>query len=482
MNSTRFTCVVLLTLAGAALAAAQEPFPDDVLHSAPLFLQEIFGEGDAAMVIALVDQRGSRVFAAGKLDNGSDRRVDGDTLFEIGSVTKVFTVLLLLDAVRRGEVNLDDPLAKHLPQDVQVPSYDGKIITLLNLAVQDSGLPFFPDNLGDKPVDKMSLGEIKKFSDEYTIDKLYGFLTKHKLTMAPGTRFEYSNVGMALLGKAIERRTGSDYESLITDRICRPLELSDTCITPTEEMQTRLATGHLADGARAEHWRLQAMAGAGAMLSTANDLAKFLAANLGFTQSHLTPLLETMQVSRHTGSAILGNSAMPWVDERVYHPPGSELLGHAGGGYGTIAFIAFDKKKRRGVVVLTNQMKVYPNGVGWTILQGRPLSQDNTPIREVVGVGIALEIDEPAGLPRISAVFPQSPAGQASLAVGIVIRRINGESLEGKSLNECIAMLGGDINTTVRLELFNPDQEETSSIELTRKKFLTVKGEARPSP
>jgi CubicO group peptidase (beta-lactamase class C family) len=378
MRTTRasgFACVVLL--AGAAPAVAQEPFPDDVLDSAPLFLQETFGHANAGMVIAMVDQRGSRVFAAGKLDNGTDRRIDGDTVFEIGSVTKVFTVLLLMDAVRRGEMSLDDPLAKHLPQ-IRIPNFYGKEITLLNLAVQDSGLPFFPDNLGPKPVAELSLRELKMFSDAYTTDKLYAFLNSHKLSMAPGTRFEYSNVGMALLGHAIERRTGLDYEQLLAGRICRPLEMSDSSTMPSGEMKTRLAVGHLADGARAEHWQLQAMASAGAMLSTANDFVKFLAANLGFTQSHFTPLMIAMQENRHTGAPVLGNTAMPWVDERVYHPPGSDLRGHAGGGYGTIAFIAFDKKKRRGVVVLTNQMKVYPNGVGWTLLQGRPLSGERS--------------------------------------------------------------------------------------------------------
>jgi CubicO group peptidase (beta-lactamase class C family) len=456
---------------------AQEPFPNDVLNSAPLFLQETFGEGNAGMVIAMVDHRGSRVFAAGKLDNGTDRRVDGDTLFEIGSITKVFTVLLLMDAVRRGEMSLDDPVAKHLPQ-IQVPSFHGKEITLLHLAAQDSGLPFFPDNLGPKTVAELSLRELKEFSDAYTTDKLYAFLNSHKLSMAPGTRFEYSNVGIALLGHAIERRTGLDYEQLLAGRICRPLELSDSSTTPSEEKKPRLATGHLTDGAPAAHWQLQAMASAGAMLSTANDLVKFLAANLGFTQSHLTPLMIAMQENRHTGAPVLGNTAMPWVDEQVYHPPGSDLLGHAGGGYGTIAFIAFDKKKRRGVVVLTNQMKVYPNGVGWTLLQGRPLSGDNTPVREVVGVGIALETDGPTGLPRISAVFPRSPAAEAGLAAGFVIRKINNISIEGKSLNECAAMLAGKFHTKVRLELLDRERDQTTTIELMRQKFLTIKNDA----
>jgi CubicO group peptidase (beta-lactamase class C family) len=279
---------------------------------------------------------------------------------------------------------------------------------------------------------------------------------------------------MALLGHALARKAGVDYESLVVERICRPLKMDNTLITLPPSLKARLAIGHLDDGAPSEHWRLQAMAPSGSLLSTAGDLLKFLAANLGFSQTPLTPLLEEMQVMRHTGTSILGNSAMPWVDERVYHPPGSELLGHAGGGYGTVAFVGFDKKKRRGVVVLTNQMKIHPNGIGWTILQGMPLKRDNAAVREVVGIGVALDTDGKTGLPRITTVFPKSPAGQAGISAGLVIQKINGAPIAGKSLAECLEMMGGPIEAKVRLELLDPMRSEIKIVELARQKFLTV--------
>jgi len=109
------------------------------------------------MVVGLLDRSGSRVFGAGKLDNGRDplvdgplvegQLVDGDTIFEIGSVTKVFTALLALEMDRRGEVKLDGPVGKYLPERVKVPAYEGKEITLRHLAAQDSGLPFHPDSI-----------------------------------------------------------------------------------------------------------------------------------------------------------------------------------------------------------------------------------------------------------------------------------------------------------------------------------------------
>jgi CubicO group peptidase (beta-lactamase class C family) len=457
-----------------------ESFADFYAQAIPELLAGRFAGGRAGMVVGLLDERGGRVFGAGSLDNGTDRTVDGDTIFELGSVTKVFTALLLLDAVRRGEVGLDDPVGKYLPDRVRAPDHRGRQITLRNLAAQDSGLPWHPDNLRRKPVPELSLKELKLGSDAFTVEDLYAFLSAHALARDPGRRFQYSNVGMALLGHTLERRTGSDYEALVRERICRPLAMEHTRIALSPEMKARLARGHLLDGTPSEHLQFKAMASAGGFLSTANDLLKFLAANLGFTGSELTPLLETMQVIRHTGAERFGKTAMPWFDEGIYNPLGSELLAHGGGGFGNLAFLGFDRLKRRGVVVLTNQMEVNPQGVGWTILQGLPLTRENITyfVREVVGIGIALD-GEGTGMPRITTVYPQSPAGRAGLAAGVLLRRVDGTSVEGKSAKECLELIRGPVEARVRLEVFDPEREAARTIDLEREKFLTATGDFR---
>src|SRR5262245_59461012 len=134
--------ILLLATSIHSSASAADSYEDSV----QAFLRDNFDHASAGMVVGIVDERGSRVYSAGKLDNGTDRAVDGDTVFEIGSVTKTFTALLLLDMAQRGEVKLDDPVAKYLPEAVKVPAHDGKKITLVNLAAQDSGLPFNADN------------------------------------------------------------------------------------------------------------------------------------------------------------------------------------------------------------------------------------------------------------------------------------------------------------------------------------------------
>lgn len=479
-NIYRLVSLTSLVLAAPFfVAAAQTDFTDaDAIQA---FLRRTFTNGNAGMVVGILDQRGSKVFSAGKLDNGTDREVNGDTIFEIGSVTKVFTALLALDMDRRGEMKLDDPVAKYLPERVKVPTYEGKEITVRNLAAQDSGLPWNPDDLDsilNRDPKKPSLKEFKDACDAYTAEDLFASLARHKLTNAPGTRFQYSNVGMSLLGHAMAFKAGESYESLVVNRIARLLKMDSTRITLTPEQKARLARGHWADGKPSENVRFQVMASAGALLSTANDLLKFLSANLGFTQTELGPLMEQMQMVRHTGAPKFGNTAMPWVDGEVYHPPGSGFLTHGGGGFGYVAFVGFDKSNRRGVVVLSNQMSVNPVGVGTAILQSMPLSWENITyfVREIVGLGIALDADKETGLLRITTVYPKSPAGQAGLSAGFLIRKINGISVEGKSVQECLGMIGGPSGTKVRFEIINPERKETNTVELTRQKFVTSTG------
>jgi CubicO group peptidase (beta-lactamase class C family) len=254
--------------------------------------------------------------------------------------------------------------------------------------------------------------------------------------------------------------------------------MDNTRIKLTPALKTRIATGHDKDGKRTPYYNLQVMAGAGALCSTANDLLKYLSANLGLSQTHLKPLMDKMQVIRHTESPRWGRTAMPWFDEAVYNPPGSELLGHGGGTPGFSTFVGFDKKQRRGVVVLSSQRTLHSGCVGWAILQGMPLTRESGTlfVREIVGIGTALSSDEQTGMLLITKVFPKSPAARAGLSAGFVIQQINDVSVKGKSLEECIGMVGGPIGTKVRLEVFDPKRKESRTVELTKQRFLTVPG------
>jgi CubicO group peptidase (beta-lactamase class C family) len=461
-----FIYFAMLFLSTRFPAAAQNDFGEaDAIQA---FLRQNFANTNASMVIGLLDDRGSRIFSAGKLDNGTSEEVNGDTVFEICSITKTFTSLLLLELVQRGDMKLSDPVTKYLPSVVKVPAHGGKEISLLNLAAQDSGLPFNADNL--------SGSDWKERYDSYTVEKLYGFLSGYNLTNDPGSRFQYSNLGMSLLGHVMELKTGTNFEWLVVSKICQPLRIESTCITPTPKMRARMATGHDDKGKRTANFSLQVMASAGALLSTANDLLKYLSANLGFTQSSLRPLMEQMQVICHRDQPEFGTTALPWYDWGVWSPPQSEILGHGGGTGGCSTFIGFDKKHRCGVVVLSNQTALHASPIGYAILQRLPLTTESGTqfVGEIVGIGTALASDERTGLLRITKIIPKSPAALAGLPAGIFIQRINGVSVAGKSLAACLGSMGGPVGTKVLLELVNAERNETNTVALVRQKFLTL--------
>lgn len=470
----RHVCL-LLTL--TATAHAQSDYLDRNASEIEAFLDRNFSETNSGMAIGLIDKHGSRNFYAGKLDNGTNRTVDGDTVFEMGSVTKVFTSLLLLDAVNRGEMKLEDPVAKYMPDGVKTPAYRGMEITLLNLAVQDSGLPWNTprqEELLNFKSGKPDFAAYKKGSAEFTVEKLYKLLSSHELPRPPGEEFQYSNVGMALLGHAIERATGRDYESLVVERICKPLGMHDTRITLSDEQISRRAHGHMGDGSKADFWKFQAMLPAGGLLTTTNDMQKFLSASLGINESSLTPLMRQTHVNRHVGSKQFGRTAMPWTDGGVYNPPGSNLLGHAGGGAGSIAFVGFDAANGHGAIVLTNQVKVRPSPVGWTLVHKMPFTRANTAyaVREAVGIGVVLKKDDSSDELRIIQVFPKSPAGKAGIVTDTVITHIGETLVEGKELKECYQLLSGGEDMSIRLNLRNPAGVERV-VELKRGRFLT---------
>lgn len=478
-----FTTIELLVVIAIAVLATprlpgQDGFTDD--EDIKSFLHNHFDGRKTGMVIGLVDEHGSRIFGGGGLDNGTGRQMDGDTVFEIGSISKTFTTLLLEGMVERGEMKLDDPVSTYLPGSVNLPSRDGKEVTLLELATHTSGLP--RDVKGVK-----SPNPHNPF--DYTPGQLYAYLSSYKLTRNPGAKFEYSNLGMGLLGLAITLKSGTDYESLVVDRICNPLGMNDTRVTLTPELKERLAAGHDASGKRVPNYDFvnHGMPGCGALRSTANDLLKYVSAQIGLTQSSLTPLMERTHIIRYTNAPTLvdgatsGRVAMPWLDSGQSEQTGMDLLGHAGGTAGYSAFIGFDLKHRRGVVLLFNEQDggggIHAQPLGWLLLEGVRLTPQIVanlfpPSNgELVGVGVKLDFDHEARAFRIGAVFPNTPASQAGLSAGLFVQKVDGVPTKGISDVLLPCLIRGKPGTIVRLALEDPKRSETNTVELIRQKF-----------
>ncbi len=322
----------------AATACAQAP-GDEAIRS--ILQDRVDSKRATGLVAGVLDGDAKRVIAAGV--SGTGRPLDGDTVFEIGSITKVFTASLLSDMVRRGEVKLDDPISKYLPATVRAPSRNGRQITLLDLATQSSGLPRLPDNLSPRDT-------TNPYAD-YTVEKLYEFLSRYELPRDVGSKYEYSNLGVGLLGHLLARKAGTTYEELLTKRILTPLQMGDTAITLSPAMRKRLASGHDDSGAIVPNWDLPTLAGAGGLRSTVSDMLKFLAANLGkgdpVTAAVLADTHRVRRASEQPGLDI----ALAW---HVLHPFGDELVWHNGGTGGYHSWIGFVAKRRSGAVVLSN--------------------------------------------------------------------------------------------------------------------------------
>lgn len=329
-----FVCVVALLVAFHAPANAA-----DLKEQIDSLAKPLIADGTAVgFVVGVIQDGKTRFLSYGETAKGSRTAPDPNTVYEIGSVTKVFTATLLADMVERGLVKLDDPVQQYLPADVKMPMADGKPIRLVDLATQSSGLPRMPDNFA--PADAGN-----PYAD-YGERQLFAFLNGHKLRRPPGT-YKYSNLGMGVLGVALARRAGCTYEQLLSDRITRPLGLADTKITLDDRLRRRLAPPYNAALEPDKNFDFQALAGAGAVRSTARDLLKFAQANL----ANDGPLHNAFRLTQRKQCDTIGGPAMglAWHFAR----DGITRV-HTGmtGGYDT--WLAIVPSHGIGVVVLSN--------------------------------------------------------------------------------------------------------------------------------
>lgn len=297
----------------------------------------------------IIEADGSiRVAFAGDAGPGA-APLDGRSGFEIGSITKTFTGILLAEMVRSGEVRYEDPVSRYLPDSVRVPSLNGREITLLDLATHYSGLPGIPDNIEYRDPSN-------PYAD-YTVAQMYAFLSRYALRSAPGTAYQYSNLGFGLLGHALSRAANTPYEQLVRERILLPLGMTGTTIALRGELAGRMTKGHNKRGFVVPYWDLPTLAGAGAFRSSLDDMMRFLAANLRPPRTDLEHSMREAQLQRRTVSDTLfirlGQEAigLGWQIRSVGN---ARIVWKDGGTAGFQTFIGFDPSRGVGAVVLSN--------------------------------------------------------------------------------------------------------------------------------
>lgn len=383
MRGRRFVSIVLvpaLALACAVAVAAERPTEQRIRE---ILVDRVDrARQSVGIVVGIVDPDGTLVVGHGRLGPGDAATPDGRTVYEIGSITKVFTATLLAQAVRDKELGLHDPVQRYLPDSVRFRALGERPVSLYDLATHTSGLPRMPENFA--PADSTN-----PYAD-YTVERLYAFLNDFRPTRAPGERAEYSNVGMGLLGHVLARHAETDYESLVRERIAGPLGMDDTRVSLTGDMRSRLAHGHDATLRPVPNWDLTALAGAGALRSTTDDMLRFLAANLRLVDTPLAGDLRETQGPRERFGGEGRFVGLGWMIRKRY---GRTIRWHNGGTGGYRTFVGFDPQQRRGVVVLSNAANSVDD-IGFHLLDPR----------------FALASIEP---PARSSSLPDSPAGRA---------------------------------------------------------------------
>lgn len=296
-------------------------------------------EVSTGIVVGIVTPEGTSYFSYGVKSNESKEPLDENSVFEIGSISKTFTGLLLAIMVEKGELKLDDPLQSLLPEGVTAPTKDGESIKLYQLSNHTSSLPRMPSNIiMENPANPYA---------DYSAKQMFEFLNNYELTRAIGSELEYSNYAVGLLGYLLAEKRKMTYEELLIDVISQPLNLENTRIQFTTQMKENLAKGHI-NGIEVENWDLPTLAGAGGIRSTTVDMIKYISANLNLGNNSLSSAIQLTHQNIEGERVGLGWFTMEREDYRS--------LWHSGltGGYAT--FSGFIKDKNIGVVVLSNSV------------------------------------------------------------------------------------------------------------------------------
>jgi len=309
-----------------------------------------------SIAIALIDSTGTYYFNFGKTEDVG-KKVNENTIYEIGSISKVFTGILLAQQILDSDLTLEDEINNLLHDGIVVPVIGDNEITLGTLTDHTSGLPGMPDNFA--PANPNN-----PYAD-YTVKQMYEFISNYQPSREVGSEYEYSNLAQGLLGHLLSKNKNISYEKLMIETIADPLGMNDTRIEFSERMKNNLAHGH-SGGQVVENWDIPTLAGAGAIRSSTLDMAKFISANLGYVNSPITDAMYLSHKIRHDKAGSNGDMsvAMGW---HIRKEEGLDVYWHNGGTGGYRSFTGFVKETGKGVVILTNSSH-HSDDIGFKLL------------------------------------------------------------------------------------------------------------------
>jgi D-alanyl-D-alanine-carboxypeptidase/D-alanyl-D-alanine-endopeptidase len=320
------------------LAFAQHKLPKDITKSIEKRIE--YGQ-TPSIVVGIIDKNGPQYYTFGTKTIGG-QPVDEHSIYEIGSISKTFTAILLAQMALEGQLKIEDAAQNYLPSFVKMPVRANQQITLGQLSDHTSGLPRIPENLIPEDFNN-------PYAD-YTEDKLYAFLNSYTLPRDIGSEMEYSNLAAGLLGYILALKAETSYESLMVNKMALPLGMNATQLTMDETMLQHLAKGH-SNGVEVSNWDFDCLAGAGGIRSSLHDMLRYVAANLGLEKSELLPALQLSHQARHNKESADTEVGLGWMITKGNE---GEIIWHNGGTGGYRTFAGFIKETGIGVVVLTN--------------------------------------------------------------------------------------------------------------------------------
>lgn len=296
---------------------------------------------NCGLSIALCINNELSFYNYGEVKRGNNQLPDKKTIYEIGSVSKTFTGLLLAQAVNDKKVNLNDPVKKYIHLTGNNLSYKGKEVELIHLANHSSRVHRMPADLAQQ-INYNPLNPYATYSKEMVLK----YVSNMVIDTFPGIKNEYSNLGMGLLGIILESVYAKSYEELISEFICKPLDMPDTRIVLNDEQKSRFATGYNSEGNETPYWELGGIPGAGGIRSTTQDMIKFIQANL----NEVNPAIKLSHYSTFNDGK--DNIALAW--HLFTTKKGNQLIWHNGRTAGFSSFCGFIKSKNIGIVILGN--------------------------------------------------------------------------------------------------------------------------------
>lgn len=309
--------------------------------------------GIPGAAIAIYYQGHEYLFMYGYADKDKKVPVTKDTIFDLASISKVYTTTMLATQVLANKIKLNDPIVKYLPTLTGTSKLPIDQVTVLELATHTAGFPRAVQGFGIKNGDKSTL--MQSLKQWHPTAKL-------------GTQYLYSNVSFGLLGVVLEGESGMGYMPLLDKTVLQPLNMEHTCVDVPADQKNLQAQGFDPQGLPAKQFVSTYLIGGGSLRSSASDMLQFLKANLNISDTGTPDLLKAMQYAQQPHYTVKPNFIMTLGWQRITRN-GNLFITKNGGNIGFSTFIGFSPDKKFGVVVLTNRAKAKSQQLGWQIMQ-----------------------------------------------------------------------------------------------------------------